>query len=270
MNPFAWLLRRSMPETLSGPARAAARELENLGLWHGPTLWESLAPGWTLDATLGSVNRARASRGLPPLTRADVAEAVAAAAAQDAEGALPVRMWRRALLPALAIAVGWLAWSRSAPQQVIVVTHPLPAYHILTAADVAAATAVFTADAPSDPGTVVGRFATRALAKGEVLRAADLVGPGRLPGLATRRILTVAVGAVDAKRAGTLPAIVTIEPAAKAAADVGVQPKPIPDAYLLALTADGKTATLALTDEQLAALRPALSRFDLLLVWAPD
>ena len=69
----------------------------------------------------------------------------------------------------------------------------------------------------------------RALARGEVLKAADLVDGRGLPDLARRQILTLKVNVVDAKRAATLPAVVTIEAAAIAPADATLKPEPIAD-----------------------------------------
>ena len=270
MNLLQRLRRRPLDAGLSLKSREAALELQRLGLWDTDALWSALAPAWSCDSLLGDVNRARVARGLPALERVHVAEALACAAQQDAEGPMPQRAWRAVFLPSVALLVVWGFWTRPAPQQVVVVTKALPAYHVLTASDVTTTTAAFVADAPADPATVVGRYAPHAIGKNEVLKNRDLIDGRRVPGLDARRIVTLPVSPVDAKRVATLPAVVAIETAAKAAADSGVQPPPILGAYLLAVAADGKTATFALTPYQLERLRPALSRFDLLVVWAMD
>jgi flagella basal body P-ring formation protein FlgA len=261
-------------EDLPFTSREAAIELERLGLLRSAALWHALAPNWTFDPLLEDINDRRRDLHKTLLTRAQLAEAVAFIAAQDAprfETPIAKRISHTLVVlfvPVLLIAA-WRHASIGQPlrdQVVVTAPHGVRAYHVIAAEDVTLKPAAIDPQAILTMEKVVGRVATRALPVDHVVHA-DQLSAASAPAdltLATRDIVSIPVRNTDAAISVSLPAPVTLLFSEKTGAAHERQA-----AYLLALVRDGtgSVATVAVPAGALDTIQPLLSARDVTIVW---
>jgi hypothetical protein len=257
-------------------------DLQAAGLSKASDLWRRLAAeSWKLDALLAELNRKR-KRGRRPLSPADLADLVATVAERHID---PMTRWwwpwlSQAFVAVLFVTFALIAWRLVNPPPVtreqVTVRRPagLPAYHRIEKDDVVVASGPRDPLAAPDADAVVGRYTTRALKDGEVVRSGDLREGANVPELNNRVILAVPVGNVDAALAGSLPAVVTL----LLSSETGAARERHEKVYLLALEREPTTvsaptgrsvATVAVPRATLDAFQPLLGARSVTVAWDP-
>jgi hypothetical protein len=291
-----WRFRAQLhPDDFPRAAREAASELAAFGLLEPSALWDHLRDrlppedAWTFQPLLDYLNARRVQRRPPPpLTRAALAEAVTFLAEREGRRVDTPTASRISNLLVVLFVPGLLliAWQHHwiadpvRDQMAVTARRGLPAYHVVTTADVALKRVAIDPQAIVDPGKAVGRLTMRALRPDQVVYAAHLTPAGAPPDLdlPARSVFSLPVRNTDATLAASLPVKVTLffskkpDPGAAAAtapADKDGQGRERHEAYLLALAreATGSIATVAVPADTLDAIQPLLSTRDVTIVW---
>ena len=261
-------------DSLPQDVRRVTRRLASVGLDDRHAVWERFdQDGWTSAKLLADLNR-NAPPQERPITRAELATAVAELVRLDVDQLATPRWPIYAaqiafvvLLIALFRFYGPIAPVPAAPQ--LVAARDLPPYHVLLADDIRVVPATTeNAGIEKQRQALAGHYTTRLIRRGSPLSAdAHADGTG-IPGLNERRIATLRVIPPDASLSAALPAHVALT------ASTAAPPAGCDDTWILSIVREGTASTALAT----VALPPAcagepLSRLlaarAVTLVWDP-
>jgi hypothetical protein len=154
---------------------------------------------------------------------------------------------------------------RPKPQVLVVAADRLAPYQQIGAADIAVAGAFSRPGALERPEQAVGRFAVRAMKKGDVIDSASVSPPSGGLVWSRSRVLAIPIKPIPKGISGGLPKMITLAGAPKS----GQTARFKAPAILLAVD-DSKdvTATVALSDADLESLLKVLASCDFYVVFA--